>query len=87
MIPGLDIEGAIRKEEKDEEHSTAQVRIKKTQHSALLRVFIDSMNDYQLAQSDYRDRCKGRIKRQLEISMTNYSMPSISLRVTSHFQN
>lgn len=55
----------------EEESGSASIRIRKTQHSALLRNFIDVMNQYQLAQTEYRDRCKARIKRQLEISKTN----------------
>jgi syntaxin 1A len=65
-----DIERQIQKDEQNDDESDARLRIKKTQHAALLRLFIDSMNEYQLAQTDYRDRCKGRIKRQLEITGT-----------------
>ena len=32
------------------------------------RKFVEVMNDYNACQIDYRERCKGRIKRQLEIS-------------------
>ena len=38
------------------------------QHSTLSRKFIEVMNDYNNAQIDYRERCKARIQRQLEIS-------------------
>lgn len=57
----------------DEDKASASVRIRKTQHSALLRNFIEVMNQYQLAQTEYRDRCKARIKRQLEISTCFFS--------------
>ena len=67
MIFRADIERGIAKEEENDEDRGAQLRIKKTQHAALLRLFMDAMNDYQLAQTDYRDRCKGRMKRQLDI--------------------
>jgi t-SNARE complex subunit (syntaxin) len=40
----------------------------KQQHSTLSRKFIEVMNDYNNAQIDYRERCKARIQRQLEIS-------------------
>lgn len=46
----------------------ANVRIMKTQHSTLLIVFVEIVSDYNQIQNDYRERCKGRIKRQLELS-------------------
>ncbi|CAL8103105.1 unnamed protein product [Orchesella dallaii] len=57
----------------EEDGGAASVRIRKTQHSALLRNFIDVMNQYQFAQTEYRDRCKARIKRQLEITGSKFS--------------
>ncbi|NP_999785.1 syntaxin [Strongylocentrotus purpuratus] len=44
------------------------VRIRKTQHSTLSRKFVEVMTDYNSTQTDYRERCKGRIQRQLEIT-------------------
>lgn len=38
------------------------------QHSTLSRKFVEVMSEYNTTQSDYRERCKGRIQRQLEIS-------------------
>ena len=38
------------------------------QHATMSRKFVDVMNDYNSCQIDYRERCKGRIQRQLEIS-------------------
>lgn len=38
------------------------------QHSTLSRKFVEVMSEYNATQSDYRERCKGRIQRQLEIS-------------------
>ena len=54
-----------------EEHSnksSADLRIRKTQHATLSRKFVEVMNDYNSCQIDYRERCKGRIQRQLEIT-------------------
>ncbi|XP_064620410.1 syntaxin isoform X5 [Lineus longissimus] len=54
-----------------EEHSnksSADLRIRKTQYSTISRKFIEVMNDYNKAQIDYRDGCKSRIKRQMEIT-------------------
>ncbi|CAH1801316.1 unnamed protein product [Owenia fusiformis] len=54
-----------------EEHvnkSSADLRIRKTQHATLSRKFVEVMNDYNTCQIDYRERCKGRIQRQLEIT-------------------
>lgn len=47
---------------------SAEHRIRNTQHQMLTSRFIEVMNDYQLTQADYRDRCKARIQRQLEIT-------------------
>uniref|UniRef100_A0A2C9JI76 t-SNARE coiled-coil homology domain-containing protein n=1 Tax=Biomphalaria glabrata TaxID=6526 RepID=A0A2C9JI76_BIOGL len=38
------------------------------QHATLSRKFVEVMNDYNACQIDYRERCKGRIKRQLAIT-------------------
>ncbi len=38
------------------------------QHATLSRKFIDVMNSYRNAEIEYRERCKARIQRQLEIS-------------------
>ncbi|KRX62742.1 Syntaxin-1A -like protein, partial [Trichinella sp. T9] len=56
--------------EQDEstEGSTADLRIRKTQHSTLSRKFVEVMTDYNKTQTDYRERCKGRIQRQLDIA-------------------
>ncbi|CAF2709478.1 unnamed protein product [Rotaria sp. Silwood2] len=62
--------------------SQAQTRIGKAQvvnkndilttqyddHATLSRKFIDVMNSYRNAEIEYRERCKARIQRQLEIS-------------------
>lgn len=47
---------------------SAEHRIRTTQYQMLTRKFIEVMTDYQLTQADYRDRCKARIQRQLEIT-------------------
>uniref|UniRef100_A0A8C7KTI2 Syntaxin-1A n=1 Tax=Oncorhynchus kisutch TaxID=8019 RepID=A0A8C7KTI2_ONCKI len=47
--------------------SSADLRILKIQHSTLSRKFVEVMSAYNTTQSDYRERCKGRIRRQLEI--------------------
>ena len=65
-----EIERAVQKEEEEAAQTgvvSAGLRMRKTQHSALLRKFVDTMTIYQSAQTDYRDRCKDRIKRHLDI--------------------
>ncbi|XP_076307137.1 syntaxin-1A-like isoform X13 [Tachypleus tridentatus] len=47
---------------------SADFRIRKTQHSMLSQRFVEVMTDYNKTQTDYRERCKSRIQRQLEIS-------------------
>lgn len=47
---------------------SAEFRIKKTQHSMLSQNFVEVMTEYNKTQTDYRERCKARIQRQLEIT-------------------
>lgn len=65
----LVIEQNIEQEEQGNK-SSADLRIRKTQHSTLSRKFVEVMTEYNRTQTDYRERCKGRIQRQLEISKT-----------------
>lgn len=51
-----------------QEAHSAEHRIRNTQHQMLTRRFIEVMNEYLATQADYRDRCKARIQRQLEIT-------------------
>ncbi|CAG7725815.1 unnamed protein product, partial [Allacma fusca] len=71
-----EIERVVLKEEDESKQTgivSADLRIQKTQHSALLRSFVATMNSYSAAQTEYRDKCKARIKRQLEIVGGPYS--------------
>ncbi|XP_067916270.1 syntaxin-3-like [Heterodontus francisci] len=54
--------------EQNEICSSADMRIRKSQHSVLSRKFVDVMTKYNEAQVDFRERSKGRIQRQLEIT-------------------
>uniref|UniRef100_A0A1I8GNI9 t-SNARE coiled-coil homology domain-containing protein n=1 Tax=Macrostomum lignano TaxID=282301 RepID=A0A1I8GNI9_9PLAT len=49
-------------------------------YSTISRKFIEVMSDYNKAQIDYRDACKGRIKRQMEIVMNEYNACQIDYR-------
>jgi len=62
------IEQNIETEEHSPSKQMADLRIKKTQHSTLSRKFVEVMTEYNRTQTDYRERCKGRIQRQLEIT-------------------
>ncbi|KAJ9583654.1 hypothetical protein L9F63_022000, partial [Diploptera punctata] len=64
------IEQNVEQEEQTNK-SSADLRIRKTQHSTLSRKFVEVMTEYNRTQTDYRERCKGRIQRQLEISKLN----------------
>lgn len=55
-------------EQEEQTSMSAEVRIRKTQHSTLTRKFVEVMTEYNRTQVDYRERCKGRIQRQLEIT-------------------
>jgi t-SNARE complex subunit (syntaxin) len=62
------IEQSLEAEEASQKGAqNADVRIRKTQHSTLSRKFVEVMTDYNKTQTDYRERCKGRIQRQFEI--------------------
>lgn len=52
----------------EEERVSADLRIRKSQHAVLSRKFVDVMTKYNEAQVDFRDKSKGRIQRQLEIT-------------------
>ncbi|KAM8923909.1 syntaxin-3 isoform 3-T3 [Pelodytes ibericus] len=54
--------------EQQDMQSSADLRIRKSQHSVLSRKFVDVMTKYNEAQVDFRERSKGRIQRQLEIT-------------------
>ncbi|NWR45135.1 STX1A protein, partial [Regulus satrapa] len=68
---GCDFRAGIEQSIEQEEglnRSSADLRIRKTQHSTLSRKFVEVMSEYNATQTDYRERCKGRIQRQLEIT-------------------
>lgn len=60
------IEKTIKQEERANKTS-ANVRIRKTQHSTLSRKFVEVMIEYNEIQVNYRERCKVRLQRHLEI--------------------
>ncbi|CAF0967259.1 unnamed protein product [Adineta steineri] len=62
------METELEQEGNENAWRTADLRIRKTQHATLSRKFIDVMNSYRNAEIEYRERCKARIQRQLEIS-------------------
>ncbi|CAB1337266.1 unnamed protein product [Coregonus sp. 'balchen'] len=55
-------------ESEEEERISADMRIRKSQHAVLSRKFVNVMTKYNEAQVDFRERSKGRIQRQLEIT-------------------
>uniref|UniRef100_A0A7M4FLZ0 Syntaxin 2 n=1 Tax=Crocodylus porosus TaxID=8502 RepID=A0A7M4FLZ0_CROPO len=48
--------------------TSVDLRIRKTQHSVLSRKFVEAMTEYNETQTLFRERSKGRIQRQLEIT-------------------
>ncbi|XP_074868566.1 syntaxin-2 isoform X2 [Carettochelys insculpta] len=48
--------------------TSVDLRIRKTQHSVLSRKFVEVMTEYNETQNLFRERSKGRIQRQLEIT-------------------
>lgn len=66
------IRTALKKIQKNEEDDpkkfAADQRIRQTQQSALTKLFVEVMTEYNKTQTDYRDKCKATIQRQLEIT-------------------
>lgn len=56
------------KEDEQTDKSSADIRMRKIQQSTMQKKFVDVMAEHSATQLDYRERCKGRIQRQLEIS-------------------
>ncbi|EDV22651.1 syntaxin 1.3 [Trichoplax adhaerens] len=59
-----DIEASIR----EASDTSAEIRIKRTQHAALSHRLVNAMLKFNLIQNEYRDRCKEKLKRQLSIA-------------------
>ncbi|KAK2919576.1 hypothetical protein Q8A73_003947 [Channa argus] len=55
-------------ESNTDERASADIRIRKSQHAILAKKFVEVMTKYNEAQMDFRDKSKGRIARQLEIT-------------------
>uniref|UniRef100_A0A8D0CS58 Syntaxin 3a n=1 Tax=Sander lucioperca TaxID=283035 RepID=A0A8D0CS58_SANLU len=55
-------------ESNTDERTSADLRIRKSQHAILAKKFVEVMTKYNEAQVDFRDKSKGRIARQLEIT-------------------
>ncbi|XP_053186474.1 syntaxin-3 [Scomber japonicus] len=55
-------------ESNTDERASADLRIRKSQHAILAKKFVEVMTKYNEAQVDFRDKSKGRIARQLEIT-------------------
>merc|ERR1712178_347083 len=53
------------------DEKTTEIRMKKTQHSAMSRKFINVMSRYNSAQNEFRDACKEKMRRQIEIMGEN----------------
>uniref|UniRef100_A0A8C2ISQ9 Syntaxin-3 n=1 Tax=Cyprinus carpio TaxID=7962 RepID=A0A8C2ISQ9_CYPCA len=51
-----------------EDRVSADIRIKKSQHAILAKRFVEVMTKYNEAQLEFREKSKGRIQRQLEIT-------------------
>lgn len=64
-----EMEQRINQQDQESSYNNyAEARIRRCQHSTLARRFVEVMSDYNTTQSDYREKCKARIQRQLEIT-------------------
>ncbi|XP_050985815.1 syntaxin-1A isoform X3 [Labeo rohita] len=84
--PDENIQQSIEQEEalNHSKNPSADLRIRKTQHSTLSRKFVEVMTEYNATQSDYRERCKGRIQRQLEITGRNTTNEELETMLESN---
>ncbi|XP_045107915.1 syntaxin-like [Portunus trituberculatus] len=51
-----------------EDRFGADIRIRRSQHAAATRQFVEAMTQYHHVQEEYRDKCKDKIHRQLRIT-------------------
>lgn len=63
---------------------SALVRGSRPQHTILSRKFVEVMTQYNETQVAFRERSKGRIQRQLEISESLSSLPIDGLAALDH---
>ncbi|XP_062510487.1 syntaxin-1B-like [Corticium candelabrum] len=62
------MEKKLEEEQRGASRHSTELRIRKAQHSHLSRKFMSVMEDYNRVQTEYRDQCKDRIVRQLNIT-------------------
>ncbi|XP_010852650.1 PREDICTED: syntaxin-1A [Bison bison bison] len=77
------IEQSIEQEE-GLNRSSADLRIRKTQHSTLSRKFVEVMSEYNATQSDYRERCNPAIFASGIIMDSSISKQALSEIETRH---
>jgi syntaxin 1A len=65
------MEVAIEQEEQNNPSAGAQLRMKKTQHMAISKTFIEMMTEYNKIQTDFREQSKKKIGRQMELAGSN----------------
>ena len=65
------IDKHIKEQEELNRGGFADIRMKKCQHSTLSRELCDIMSEYDTIQSNYKESCKNRIRRQLQIVNPN----------------
>jgi len=65
------MEVAVEEEEKNNPNAGAQLRMKKTQHMAISKTFIEIMTNYNQIQQDFKEQSKKKIGRQMELAGSN----------------
>ncbi|XP_065830854.1 syntaxin-1A-like [Oscarella lobularis] len=71
------METTLDEDQKGVLRHTADFRIRKAQHSTLSRKFLETMEEYNRVQVDYRDKCKEKIYRQLKITKQERSAEDV----------
>ncbi|XP_063676339.1 syntaxin-like isoform X2 [Bolinopsis microptera] len=59
---------AVKADDSDQNHRTSDVRIMSSQYTTLQRWFFETWTEYNECQSDYREKCKEKLTRQIQIT-------------------
>ena len=58
----------LERDSSAQDHRTADIRIMSSQFNTLQRWFFETWTEYNECQNDYREKCKDKLNRQIQIS-------------------
>merc|ERR1719273_323357 len=77
------MEVAVEEEEKNNPNAGAQLRMKKTQHMAISKTFIEIMTNYNQIQQDFKEQSKKKIGRQMQLAGSNLTEDQLESMIDS----